>query len=74
MCKFLLDKEANVNLADGVSTTILLVCRWMWWGKDIVVVCVCVYVDSHLRFQFYVTGLLGKGMVVVWMCVCRQSS
>ena len=28
-------------------------------------VCVCVYVGSHLRFQFYVTCLLGKGMVVV---------
>ena len=36
--------------------------------------CVCVYVDSHLRFQFNPTGLLGKGMVVVCMCVCRQSS
>ena len=38
------------------------------------VVYVCVYVDSHLRFQFYLTGLLGKRMVVVCMCVCRQSS
>ena len=37
-------------------------------------VCVCVYVDSHLRFQFHLTDLLGKGMVVVCMCVCRQSS
>ena len=36
--------------------------------------CVCVYVDSHLRFQFNLTGLLGKGIVVVCMCVCRQSS
>ena len=36
--------------------------------------CVCVYVDSHLSFQFYLTGLLGKGMVVVCMRVCRQSS
>ena len=36
--------------------------------------CVCVYVYNHLRFQFYLTGLLGKGMVVVCMCVCRQSS
>ena len=35
---------------------------------------VCVYVASDLRFQFYLTGLLGKGMVVVCMCVCRQSS
>ena len=35
---------------------------------------VCVYVDSHLRFQFYLTGLLVKEMVVVCMCVCRQSS
>ena len=34
----------------------------------------CVYVDSHLRFQFCLTGLLGKGMVGVCMCVCRQSS
>ena len=38
------------------------------------VVCVCVYVDSHLRFQFYLTGLLRKGMMVVYICVCRQSS
>ena len=38
------------------------------------VVCVCVDVDSHLRFQFNPTGLLGKGMVVVCMCVRRQSS
>ena len=36
------------------------------------VVYVCVYVDSHLRFQFYLTGLLGKRMVVVCMCVCRH--
>ena len=35
------------------------------------VVCVCVYVVSHHRFQFYLTGLLGKEMVVVCMCVCR---
>ena len=34
----------------------------------------CVCVDSHLRYEFYVTGLLRKGMVVVCMCVCRQSS
>ena len=34
----------------------------------------CVYVDSHLRFQFNLTGVLGKRMVVVCMCVCRQSS
>ena len=37
----------------------------------------CVYVDSHLRFQFHLTDLLGKGLVVVCMCVlqvCRQSS
>ena len=74
MCQLLLEKEANVNLANNVSTTIYLVCRWMWRGRDIVVVCVCVYVHSHLRFQFYLTGLLGKGMVVVCMCVCRQSS
>ena len=40
----------------------------------VVCVCVCVYVDSHLRFQFYLTGLLGKGLVVVFMYVCRQSS
>ena len=26
-------------------------------------VCVCVYGDSHVRFQFNLTGLLGKGMV-----------
>ena len=25
------------------------------------VVCVCAYVDSSLRFQFYLTGLLGNG-------------
>ena len=38
-------------------------------------VCVCVYVNNHLRFQFNLTGLLRKGMmVVVCMCVCRQSS
>ena len=37
-------------------------------------VCVCVYVDSHVRFQFNLTGLLGNGMVVVCMCVCRQST
>ena len=43
-------------------------------GRDIVVVWVCVYVDSHLRFQFNLTGLLGKGMVVVCMCACKQSS
>ena len=29
------------------------------------VVCVCIYITSDLRFQFYLTGLLGKGMVVV---------
>ena len=57
MCSFLLEKEADVNLADGVSTTMWLVCRWMWWGRDIVVGNVCVYVDSHLRFQFYLNGL-----------------
>ena len=38
------------------------------------VVCVCAYVDCHRRFQFYLTGFLGKRMVVVCMCVCRQSS
>ena len=38
------------------------------------VVCVCPYVDSRLRFQFYLPALLGKGMVVVCMCVCRLSS
>ena len=38
------------------------------------VVCVYVYIDSHLRFQFYLTGLLQKGMVVVCMYVCRQYS
>ena len=38
------------------------------------VVCVCVYVYSNIRFHSYLTGLLGKGMVVVCMCVCRQSS
>ena len=74
MCEFLLEKEADVNGGGIVSETMWLVCRWMWWGRDIVVVCVCVYVESHLRFQFYVTGLLGKGLVVVCMCVCRQSS
>ena len=37
-------------------------------------VCVCVYVDSSISFQSYLTGLLGKGMVVVCMCVCRHSS
>ena len=31
------------------------------------VVSVCVYVDSYLRFQFNLTGLLGKGMVLVCM-------
>ena len=31
------------------------------------VVCECVYIDSHLRFQFNLTGLLGKGIVVVCM-------
>ena len=36
--------------------------------------CVFVYVDSHQRFQYYLTGLFGKGMVVVCMCVCMQSS
>ena len=36
--------------------------------------CVRVYVGSHLRFELYLTGLLGKGMVVVCMCVCRQPS
>ena len=76
MCELLLDKEADVNHGGIVSKTVWLVCRWMWWGKDIVVVCVCVcvYVDSHLRFQFHLTDLLGKGLVVVCMCVCRQSS
>ena len=39
-----------------------------------VCVCVCVYVDNHLRFQIYLTGLVGKGIVVVCMCVCKQSS
>ena len=34
----------------------------------------CVYVDIHLRFQFNLTGLLEKRMVLVCMCVCRQSS
>ena len=43
-------------------------------GRDIVVVCVCIFVNSHLIFQFYLTGLLGKEMVVVCMCVCKQSS
>ena len=33
----------------------------------------CVYVDSLLRFHINLTGLLGKGMVVVGMCVCKQS-
>ena len=42
MCEFLLEKGADVNLA-GVSTTMWLVCRWMWWGREIVVVCVCVF-------------------------------
>ena len=42
-------------------------------GGLCVCVCVCVYVDSHLRIQFNLTGLLGKGMVVVCMCVCTQS-
>ena len=36
--------------------------------------CVCVYVDNHLRIQFYLNGLLGKRILVVCMCVCRQSS
>ena len=35
--------------------------------SDIAVACECVYVDSHLRFQFTLTGLLAKGMVVVCM-------
>ena len=34
----------------------------------------CVYVDSHLRFQICLTGLGGKEIVVVCICVCRQSS
>ena len=38
------------------------------------VVCVCIYITSDLRFQFYLTGLLENWMVVVCMCVCRQSS
>ena len=42
-------------------------------GGLCVCVCVCVYVGSHLRIQFNLTGLLGKGMVVVCMCVCRLS-
>ena len=74
MCEFLLGKEADVNGGGIVSKTMWLVSRWMLWWRDIVVVCLCVYVDNHLRFQFYVTGLLGKGMVMVCMCVCRQSS
>ena len=50
MCGFLLDKEADVNRGGFVSETMKLVCRWMWWGRDIVVlffflcVCVCVFV------------------------------
>ena len=44
MCSFLLEKEADINLGGSVSTTMWLVCRWMWWGRDIVVVCVCVCV------------------------------
>ena len=43
-------------------------------GKDIVVVSVCVYADSHLRFQFNLIDLLEKEMLVVGMCVCKQSS
>ena len=74
MCEFLLEKRADINLPGGVSDTMQLVCRWMWCTRDIVIVCVCVYVDSHLRLQFYLTSLLGKGMVVVCMCVFRQSS
>ena len=74
MCEFLLEKEADVNLRCCVSKTMQVVRRWIWWGRDKVVVCVCIFVDSHLRFQYYLTGLLGKGMVVVCMCVCRQSS
>ena len=34
----------------------------------------CVHVDSHLRFHINLTGLLGNGMVVVCMGVCKQSS
>ena len=34
----------------------------------------CIYVDSSLRFQFYLIGLLGKGMVVDFLCVCRHFS
>ena len=37
-------------------------------------VCKCVYVDSHFRFQFNLTGLLGNGMVGICMCVFKQSS
>ena len=74
MCEFLLDEGADVNLVSKVSETVKLVCRWMWWGRDMMVVCVCVYVDSYLRFQFNLTGLLWRGMVVDCMCVCRQSS
>ena len=27
----------------------------------------CVYLDSHLRFQFYLIGLLGKGFACVYV-------
>ena len=74
MCEFLLDKGADVNLGGFVSKSMQLFCRLMWWGKETVVVGVSVYVDRYLRFQFNLTGLLGKGMMVVCMCVCRQSS
>ena len=70
MCEFLLDKEADINLISIVSETVYLVCRWIWWGRDNSgSLCVWAYVDSHHRFQFILTGLLGKGMAVVCMCV-----
>ena len=74
MCEFLLGKGAEVNRYRDVSKSMSLVCRWMWWGRDIVVVGVCAHVDSHLSFHINLTGLLGRGMVVVCMFVCKQSS
>ena len=38
------------------------------------VVGVRAHVDSHLSFHINLTGLLGMGMVVVCIFVCKQSS
>ena len=43
MCEFLLDKGVDVNRGGHVCKIMSLVCRWMWWTRDIVVVGVCVF-------------------------------